>query len=743
MKNPLRKRYIRELKSELGKFVVIFVFICFTIALISGYFVATESVKYSYDKSYERYNLEDGNFELYENASDLLIKTLEEKNVSIYKNFFSDINLPNKNILRVFQTREIVNLASVLEGNLPKNETDIAIDRLFATNNNYNVGDKIEIEGGYYKICGLIALPDYSSLFMNNNDMMFNARTFGVAVVNRPAFNNIHYSYSWKYDYSNLSEKQKRKKSDEILEILAPNVSLVSFIPELDNKGIHFAGDDFGTDEAMMKVLLYIVMVILAFIFAVTSTNTIEKEAVVIGTLRASGYTKWELVRHYLMLPVMVTIIGAIIGNILGYTVFKQMVVDLLYNSYCLPEYQMRLSAYAFVMTTIIPCVIMFVVNIIILNRKLSISPLKYLRQDLKKNKYRRAVNLPKFKFLRRFQLRVILQNTPLYLTMLFGIICANILLLFGLMMTPIMNDYIDEICDNKICDYQYILKGPVETKNSNAEKYAIKPLYLAEEKEEEVSVVGIYPESKYLFQVKAESDDIIVSDSFLEKYGYSIGSTINLNDIYETDKSYSFKITDSVYYPAAISIFMNIDTFNTIFKYEDNYFNGYFSNELLSDIDDKLVITKITEKDLINVAEQFKVSLGGIFPLIRVFSVILYMLMIYLLSKIVIERNSIMISMVKILGYSNQEIRKLYIDATAMVTIVSIIFSLPISYLFVKNIYRFMMSSITGWIRFWVSPVTFLTMFALGIVSYGFISLFNMQKVKKIPMQNFLKNSE
>lgn len=42
----------------------------------------------------------------------------------------------------------------------------------------------------------------------------------------------------------------------------------------------------------MFTVFLYIVTVIIAFVFAITTSNMIAKEASVIGTLRASGYTK-------------------------------------------------------------------------------------------------------------------------------------------------------------------------------------------------------------------------------------------------------------------------------------------------------------------------------------------------------------------------------------------------------------------------------------------------------------------
>ena len=92
-----------------------------------------------------------------------------------------------------------------------------------------------------------------------------------------------------------------------------------------------------GSDKAMMIVLLYIVIVIMAFVFGITISNTIRKEAGVIGTLRASGYTKGKLIRHYMTLPVIITLFGALIGNILGYTVMKNVCASMYYGSYSLP----------------------------------------------------------------------------------------------------------------------------------------------------------------------------------------------------------------------------------------------------------------------------------------------------------------------------------------------------------------------------------------------------------------------
>ena len=47
---------------------------------------------------------------------------------------------------------------------------------------------------------------------------------------------------------------------------------------------------------------------------------------------------------------------------------------------------------------------------------------------------------------------------------------------------------------------------------------------------------------------------------------------------------------------------------------------------------------------------------MGNMFQLINVFAVVLFALLIYLLTKLIIEKNEHSISMVKILGYENDD---------------------------------------------------------------------------------------
>ena len=384
MKNPLRKRLLRELKSEFGKYAVIFLLLAGTISFVSGFLVADGSMLKAYNDGFTKYNIEDGNFQTKKKMNKAQERSVQEFGITVYDNFYTERSLSNDTTLRVFENRSEVNTVCLMEGKMPEAEDEIAIDRMYADNNNLKVGDTIseksgkteiaddaetvtsadkktadnlettvldvsadtednvenstdETTGGRsWKIVGLVALPDYSCLFSDNNDTMFDAVKFGVAIISEgglDAFStdDLVYDYSWKYDTKPADDTEEKDMSEDLMSDLNGEVALQSFIPQYQNQAIHFTGDDMGSDRTMIIALLYIVIAILAFVFGITISNTISKEASVIGTLRASGYTKNELIRHYMAMPIIVTSISAVIGNILGYTALKKVCAGMYY----------------------------------------------------------------------------------------------------------------------------------------------------------------------------------------------------------------------------------------------------------------------------------------------------------------------------------------------------------------------------------------------------------------------------
>lgn len=760
MGNPLNKRFLRELKGEFAKYIVIFVFMTAVIGLISGFLIADGSMYDTYNKSFEKYNIEDGNFELYSKAEESVIDKLEKENVTIYENFYKEENVVRHNnikndedsqsTLRFYVNREEVDKVDLMEGSLPEDINEIAIDRMYAVNNDIKVQDTLTVGSRILKVTGLVALSDYSSLFSDNSDTMFDSLKFGVGVVSQKCFDayddtHIHYVYSWLYDNKPEDDKEAKLMADDFVKTISANAILVNYIPQYINQAIHFTGDDIGSDRSMMIVLLYVLIVIMAFVFAVTTNNTIVKEANVIGTLRASGYTRGELLRHYILLPIIVTIFGALVGNILGYTVFKDIFVATYYGSYSLPTYHTLWNADAFLLTTVVPVIIMLVINIVIIGCRLKLSPLKFLRRDLSGKQKKKAMRLPAFGFFNRFRLRIIIQNMPNYITLFIGILFANVLLLFGIMLGPMLTHYQNEITDKLIAKHQYVLKALVDVDDNAAEKYCVKTLATIEGrlKSEDVLVYGVKDNSIYadINTASLKDNEVYITNGYADKFRIKKGDKITLKEKYD-DNEYEFTVKDMYDYPSSFAIFMSDAAFKNVFDKSEDYYSGYFSDNIL-DIDEKYVATQITLDDLTKVSRQLDRSMGETFNLVKIFAVVLFAVLMFLLTKLIVEKNTTSISMVKILGYSNREISRLYVTSTTIVVVLSVALSIGLSVVIMNYLFRVFMEEMSGWISCYYAPHIFPVMFILNITVYAVISFFMMAKIKKIPMDEALKTVE
>lgn len=760
MRNPLNKRFLRELKGELAKYIVIFVFMTAVIGLISGFLIADGSMYDTYNKSFEKYNIEDGNFELYSKAEESVIDKLEKENVTIYENFYKEENVVRHNnikndedsqsTLRFYVNREEVDKVDLMEGSLPEDINEIAIDRMYAVNNDIKVQDTLTVGSRILKVTGLVALSDYSSLFSDNSDTMFDSLKFGVGVVSQKCFDayddtHIHYVYSWLYDNKPEDDKEAKLMADDFVKTISANAILVNYIPQYINQAIHFTGDDIGSDRSMMIVLLYVLIVIMAFVFAVTTNNTIVKEANVIGTLRASGYTRGELLRHYILLPIIVTIFGALVGNILGYTVFKDIFVATYYGSYSLPTYHTLWNADAFLLTTVVPVIIMLVINIVIIGCRLKLSPLKFLRRDLSGKQKKKAMRLPAFRFFNRFRLRIIIQNMPNYITLFIGILFANVLLLFGIMLGPMLTHYQNEITDKLIAKHQYVLKALVDVDDNAAEKYCVKTLATIEGrlKSEDVLVYGVKDNSIYadINTASLKDNEVYITNGYADKFRIKKGDKITLKEKYD-DNEYEFTVKDMYDYPSSFAIFMSDAAFKNVFDKSEDYYSGYFSDNIL-DINEKYVATQITLDDLTKVSRQLDRSMGETFNLVKIFAVVLFAVLMFLLTKLIVEKNTTSISMVKILGYSNREISRLYVTSTTIVVVLSVALSIGLSVVIMNYLFRVFMEEMSGWISCYYAPHIFPVMFILNITVYAVISFFMMAKIKKIPMDEALKTVE
>ena len=490
---PLAKRLPRELRRNIGKYLGIFLLMCGSIALTSGFLLAAHSIGCLIDNMRDEYTIEDGRVTTSFEATDAQLEAAEDAaegvgGATLHKNFSIDAAIKKpagddstKRTLRTYAHRTEVDLASYCAGTEPQADDEVAVDRVFATNNDLAVGDTVELCGRTYTICGIMTLPDSQALFLNNSDFTVNTITFGVAEVTDAGFAALEdaggaptYTYSFTFKNRDLSVAERTDAEKDMVEALTDADARVDDLIDADsNQGIGYARDDVDGDSAMWTTLLDIIIVIMAFVFVVLTDATIEEESAVIGTLLASGYRKREIVLHYLALPAVVGILAAGLGCALGIAFFTEPMRNLYYGSYSLPPFRVYWSWEIFVKCAVVPAAALILITLVGLLRKIGKTPLQFLRHEASgKSGTKRGLRLPeRMGFVARFRLRVFLRNLGNFATLFVGIAFASLLLLFGLAILPTMTHYADNLETSLVAEHQYTLKAPLELEGTAEER--------------------------------------------------------------------------------------------------------------------------------------------------------------------------------------------------------------------------------------------------------------------------------
>jgi len=325
-------------------------------------------------------------------------------------------------------------------------------------------------------------------------------------------------------------------------------------------------------------------------------------------------------------------------------------------------------------------------------------------------------------------------------------------LLTFATAMPETIQKYQKTSVEEMFANYQYILKttidengNEIKTGNENADKYSYTSLETTDgvRVSEPIGVYGVLKDNDYIKLSKDLSDnEVYVSSCYADKFHLKTGDSISLKEKYG-DKIYDFEIVGIYDYQGALCIFMDNDDYNETFDLEDGAYTGFLSDEEITDIEDKYIVSVIDKEDITKVSRQLEHSMGGMMDFFRVALVIVSALLVIVLTKIITERNALSISMVKVLGFKNSEIASLYIMATGIVAFVSIVISVFLSNILMAQVWRWYLKTMDGWLSYYLSYASMLKIGLLAFVGFIVAALVCYKLIKKIPMTDALKNME
>lgn len=741
--NKKINRTMMENKSQYLGALILIIISC----LLYTMFNQLSSNLYNINSNFQKdYIQEDANFITDKNLSD--IKALEEKfNMIIEENKTIDYTLSDNKTIRIFSENAKINIPAIVEGkNL--NTSDILIDPAYAKANNLRIGDSIEIYNKTFNISGFMSLPNYIYPLKQESDLLSDANNFGIAVVSKDDFRNMNKSntfYSIKFKGDNSSVDTK---IDEFKDYLRnENIVIIKWTNASENPRISYVDTEIDNMNAMSSSMPVAILILTCILTGVVMWRMLKKESIIIGTLYALGYRKREIMRHYIMYPLSISVIGGIIGTVLGVMSVSPM-LNYMLEYFNMPTGSLSLNIKYIVISILLPIVFLVVCGYFMINKTLKYSPINLMRGSNASNKVNfieRNLKLDKLKFSTKFKLREQLRSIPRSLFLLLGVIFATMLLLLGFASKSSMDFLINDTYENAYkYQYQYVFNTLQKDKYSNAEAFSVSPFILDNNDKVNFSIYGINDSSKFIsFQDKRgknlSTDKVIITKPLADKLKVKENDTIKIINKLDS-REYSVTIDSIAETYVGDYIYMPLSEFNIMLKYPSDSYMGLWSDDKLNISEDKLLSTTTIsdfKKAFDNMTKSMQYSIGTI----AFISFIIGLIVIYVVTSLIVEENKGSISLMKILGYKNKEVYSLILNSSSFLVVLGYIVGVPLLLISLKAMFTSVSESMNVDFPVTINYIYVILGFIVIYLTYEISKALNKKRINKISMTEALKS--
>ncbi|MDU1320049.1 MAG: FtsX-like permease family protein [Clostridium botulinum] len=733
----LSKRIKRAIKSNRGSYIGCTLLVLLSCILFSSFNVAFRNIDKNFKEFVEDYNLDSAKIMV--NKSIDNIEKLEEKfNIYLEKRYEMDYSLDDNTTLRIFSKTSKINKSYIIQGRDIINKNDILLDPSFSKEKNIKLKDKIKIQGKEFKVVGFFALPDYIYPLKSETDLIWNAKNFGIASMSE---NNMEELKGIKTFYHTVFKENNEKQFRKYIE---KNYNILSYIERENNVRYSFVKTKLDSSIIMALTLPMVIILLTSVLLSIVIWRMIKIDLKQIGTLYALGYKKGEILKHYMNYPIIIAIIGGVIGTILG-LFFSKPLSQFMLSYFNIPLIKENYSVSYIILSLIIPLFFLSSTSLIVLLKVLKMSPvnlMKGFKNKGKVNKLEKSLKLYRFKFENKFKIREITRNVGRTIILLVGIIIASMFLLMGFMSKDSMDSLLKAQRNINQYEYNYILKNIQSEKNYTGEKYNLSSFKVENDKEP-IPIYGIEKDTQLINLKdskgeKIQFNKIIITKALAEKLNIDKGDRIKIYNTYK-DKGFFINIDEIADNYLTKSIYIPLDEFNTMMNYEKNSYIGLYSKEKL-DIDENLIFKVESKKEIEEAFKSMTEPMKYSLTIMAVFAIIIALIVIYVITSIIVEENKGNISMLKILGYKEQEINSLILNTGKIPVIIGYLFSIPILKISMGQLMKKVAKDINFSIPMNISLKYTIIGFVIIYLTYEISKILSKKKILTISMVDFMK---
>ena len=745
----LLKKMLRDIRQNLSQFLAIFLMIFLGVFVYVGIGSEIEGMNENSTKFYEEANMPDlwalGTFK----------NTDEIKNIDNVKNATNKL-VVNGNFLNEDKTDLEINFINsdelsslyVISGEKFSYDSDkLWLDSMLAEALNYEPGDTVTIEFNNMQIeteiAGLVMNPEHVYAVKDSSQVFPTHDDYGFVYLSSKAYplgeENIIYNYTLiDTDKENMVKEEIEENIPGIISVTDrdANTSYATFKTEIDSHET-YAG------------IFPVIFLFIAVLSVITTMNRIVKnQRNEIGILKALGFKKGKIIRHYTMYGFVVCLLAVIVGHILGPLLLGNYILSLEDGYFELP-YLTATVPYKYFLVSALIIFIIVLASYFSCFKELEGSAAETLRPKAPKKAKHTWIEKQKLwhhlKFKTQWNLRDVFRSKVRSLMAIIGVAGATMLVVCAFGMLNTLNNFISWQYDDIYHFKNQIILDNNMDKDKIIDEYnagTIQTVGIEIEGDDAVTSTITVDDSKDMItytdhdknQINLPNDGLMISEKLADRLDVEKGDKITFK-IYGTNQIYTLEVKSLNRAPSSQNITMSRDYYESL-NLVYNPSIAYTNDDVADDI------TSTTEDSLRENSSNMLNTMSSVVVIMIVAALLLGSVVIYNLGILSYTEKTRELATLKVLGFNNKMVSKVLNQQNMWLTVIGIIIGLPLGEKLVEVIF----SSVMGY-SFDIMPVVYLSSYVIAticiLIATIIVNRILDKKVKKLDMVSSLKAAE
>ena len=789
----LKKKMFRDIKQNLSQFITIFLMVLIGVMVYVGIEAYMDGMTSAADNFYKNNNIQDLNVMGNLSDKDLdKIKSLDNVKDAEKKLVVNAIDKDNKDKTYLLSFIDSNNISKfhIMDGEkFDVNKKGAWVDNFYAEKNNLKVGDTIKIKYDTFsleeKILGLINVPDHIYDVKDESELVPNRENFGfvylsvneipesyikdlvmkeMKITDEKIFDKYVKDFNYKeyipYNYI-MVDVNKKKNVTSVKEDIEDNVSNAKAIVKIEDTLSYqrYQGEiDEGASYVGIFSGLFLFIAMLSVI--TTMTRVVKKQKLQIGTMKALGIKNSKIVMHYVGYGFFVSLAAAIVGIILGKYFIGTFFLNMEMDYFEVPNGVPVVKPLSYLVAFLVVMVVSFI-TYLTCRKELFKKPAEALRNEVPNVKVS-SLNLStkgifkKLNFSSKWNYRDILRNKFRTVTAVVGIVgcCMLIVCAFGMLNS--MNHFI-KLQFEDLYNFNYKLSLKENLKDDELKVLTDK---YGDNTSETLTIetkIGKEREANTIFVTNAgnlvrfqnengkfikvnKNNGVYITRQLADQKNSKVGDTIKWH-VYGVNKYYESKIVGLTKDPQVQNLTMTkeyLESLDIDYKPDSLYTNTDLKG--VKDIKNVSLVQDINE--LKNSLESMLSMMKSMIMLIIVFAIGLGAIIIYNMGILSYSEKQYQFATLKVLGFSDKKIKKIFVQQNNWITVLSIIIGLPTGYYMTSWIFKSVIADNYDFSAY-INLSTYLIAIVGTILVSTIVSRMLSKKVNKIDMVSSLKANE